>query len=237
MLARLVSLLSLLVSTMALAAPDVKTYIPPQAYQYFPVINKEVHTYLPSFYQDKINYFPALIEHESCISLTHSKCWNSLSRLKTAREEGAGISQLTRAYNPDGSIRFDIIADLKAKHTQALKDLSWSNVYQRPDLQIRAMVLLTKSSYDRLTIPGIAPMDHIAFTDAAYNGGLGGVMKERRACGLSVNCDPRKWFSNVEKYCMKSKKPLYSGRSACDINRHHVYDVLNTRMPKYQDKF
>ena len=36
---------------------------------------------------------PALIEQESCISLTHSKCWNSASRLKTEKEEGIGLGQ------------------------------------------------------------------------------------------------------------------------------------------------
>ena len=35
----------------------------------------------------------ALIEHESCISLTHSRCWNAASRLKTEKEEGAGLGQ------------------------------------------------------------------------------------------------------------------------------------------------
>ena len=35
----------------------------------------------------------ALIEHESCITRTHSKCWNSGSRLKTEKEEGIGLGQ------------------------------------------------------------------------------------------------------------------------------------------------
>ena len=35
----------------------------------------------------------ALIEHESCITRTHSKCWNSESRLKTEKEEGIGLGQ------------------------------------------------------------------------------------------------------------------------------------------------
>ena len=216
---------------------DYKRYIPPQAFQYFPVVDKEVKLYLSSFYKDNIHYFPALIEHESCISLTHSRCWNPKSRLKSAREEGAGLSQITRAYNPDGSIRFDVIEDLKRQHATALKELSWNNIYSRPDLQIRAMVLLTKGNYTRTFNTNVDAFNHIAFMDASYNGGVGGFLKEQRACGLAKNCNPHVWFGNVEKYCLKSKKPLYGGRSACDINRHHVHDVLHNRMHKYEPFF
>lgn len=73
----------------------------------------------------------------------------------------------------------------------------------------------------------------IAFADASYNGGIGGLDKERRACNIASNCNPNIWFGNVERFCMKSKVALYGNRSACDINRHHVKDVLIIRAPKY----
>jgi hypothetical protein len=73
-----------------------------------------------------------------------------------------------------------------------------------------------------------------AFADAAYNGGIGGLDKEIKACYLTKECDHKKWWGNVENFCMKSKVALYGNRSACDINRHHVSDVIKTRSPKYQ---
>ena len=83
----------------------------------------------------------------------------------------------------------------------------------------------------------VAPKDAYAFADAGYNGGLGGVNNERRACKLASWCDPNKWFDNVEKLCLKSKAALYGNRSACDINRHHVRDVLLVRSTKYNQYF
>lgn len=77
-------------------------------------------------------------------------------------------------------------------------------------------------------------MEALAFADAAYNGGIGGLDNERRACKLSKTCDHTKWFNNVERFCLKSKAALYGQRSACDINRHHVYDVLLIRSQKYE---
>ena len=210
------------------------TYIPPQAFQYFPIIEKETKFYLPGVRASP--YMAALLEHESCISLKHSRCWNPTSRLKSAREEGAGLSQLTRAYRTDGSLRFDIITDLKRQNGEALKELSWANVYQRPDLQIRAAAILIRDNYKKLYVVK-RPDYRLHFTDAAYNGGLGGVLKERQACGLKSNCDPQQWFGHVEHMCLKSKKALYGVRSACDINRHHVKDVFYTRRSKFEPYF
>lgn len=179
----------------------------------------------------------ALIEHESCISLKHSRCWNPKSRLRSAREEGAGLGQITRAFRQDGSVRFDALTEIKEKHPVALKEFSWSNVYERPDLQIRAVVLKSEDNYNYYLPYSDTVYEALAFGDAAYNGGIGGLNKERRACKLADDCDHTKWFDNVEKYCLKSKAALYGNRSACDINRHHVKDVMLTRSPKYKGFF
>lgn len=211
-------------------AQDVRTYIPPAAEQYRLMFQAEHDAHWPDHPRPEV--LPALVEHESCISLTHSRCWNPASRLKTHREEGAGLGQLTRAWAADGSLRFDALAEMRERHP-ALKPLSWANIYERPDLQLRAVVLKVRSDYQALRMvsdPGV----RLAFADAAYNGGLGGVQKERRACGMTAGCDPQQWFGHVDRVCLKSRQPLYSGRSACDINRNHVFDVLVTRAPKYR---
>lgn len=177
----------------------------------------------------------SLIEHESCVSLKHSRCWNPKSRLKSAREEGAGLGQITRAYTQTGSIRFDALEEMRQKHID-LRELTWANVYSRPDLQIRAVVLKMRDNY-QYYIKYADTDNTLAFADAAYNGGIGGLNNERRACYISKNCDSTKWFGNVEKFCLKSKVVLYGNRSACDINRHHVKDVLIIRAPKYKNLF
>lgn len=169
--------------------------------------------------------------------MTHSRCWDPTSRLKSAREEGAGFFQLTRAYTASGTIRFDVISELRTKYTTQLYELNWNNVYSRPDLQIRAGILKSKETYLLFKDIGSTELESFAFADAAYNGGIGGVNNERRACKLSSNCDPSRWFGNTEHVCLKSKVALYGNRSACDINRHHVRDVLLIRSEKYRKYF
>lgn len=210
-------------------AQDVRSFIPPRAYAFLPLLKKEVAQSWPA--SPSQPYFGALIEHESCISLKHSRCWSPTSQLKSEREEGAGLGQITRAYKADGSLRFDALAEMRSA-SPSLADLSWQTIYQRPDLQMRAIVLKVAGDY-RAIAQQAEPMQRLAFADAAYNGGRGGVDRERRACALKTGCDAQQWAGHVEQICLKSRKPLYGGRSACDINRHHVADVIHTRLPKY----
>ncbi len=215
----------------AAQAQDVRTYVPPPARTLLPLLAREQRTHWPGHPQPAT--LAALVEHESCITLTHPRCWNPASRLKTAREEGAGLGQITRAWRADGTLRFDALTELRSRHP-ALAGWSWDNVYRRPDLQLRAVVLMGLE-LDR-SLAAVVPdrLARLDFVDAAYNGGRAGVLAERRACALASGCDPGQWFGHVERHCLKSKAALYGQRSACDINRHHVADVRRVRTPKYQ---
>jgi hypothetical protein len=146
------------------------------------------------------------------------------------REEGAGVGQITRAYRADGSLRFDALADLRSQYGAELGALAWSTVYQCPDLQLRALVLMSRDSARQFR----AAPAMLEFGDAGYNGGPAGVQRERRACALAKGCDPGLWFGNVELHCLKSREPLYGSRSACDINRDHVHNVFKVRAAKYE---
>jgi hypothetical protein len=207
-----------------------KTYIPKNAYSLLPTLKTETQRIFPD--SGAPEYFGGLIEHESCISLAHSRCWLPTSELLTTREQGVGLGQITRAFNTDGSTRFDSLADLRNRHMAELKEISWSNVKQRPDLQMRSILLMSRDNWKRFhEVRDLR--ERRAFMDAAYNGGVGGTLKERLQCGLTKGCNPQYWFDNVEDICLKSKKPIYAGRSACDINRHHVRDVFEIRQRKY----
>jgi hypothetical protein len=193
-------------------------------------LKTEVNRILPNMKYPA--YFGALAEHESCVSLTSSRCWSPTSELSTSRELGRGLFQLTKAYTADGKLRFDTLQEMKDKHKSELKELSWDNIKQRPDLQMRAMLLQTKGNLNSLIVVE-DEWERLAMADAAYNGGLAGLKKERQACALAKGCDPQYWFNNIENKCLKSTKALYGQRSACDINRHHVRDILTTRYNKY----
>lgn len=143
---------------------------------------------------------------------------------------------ITRAFRSDGSTRFDVLTDLRNKYKDALREASWDTFKHRPDLQIRMIVLLLRDNYKILRNVK-DPMARLHMTDAAYNGGVGWILRERRACGLAKDCDPGLWFGNVERYCLRSKKALYGNRSVCDIARNHPRDIFFHRLPKYQRQY
>lgn len=223
----------LLLSTLCYSQ-SVKTYIPPQALQFKDIYILNQEQFFPRL--DDPSYFMALTEHESCISLKHSKCWNASSKLQSKRELGIGLSQLTKTYREDGTIRFDTLTELRQRHKEHLSELSWLTVEKRPDLQIKAMYLLTRDNYVRI-VKAKTEDDRWFMTDAAYNAGYGSIQKRKTKCSLTKGCDPTVWEGNLAEHCPMTSKPLYGKRSACDINNHHVYDVFYNRMPKYQRLF
>jgi hypothetical protein len=210
---------------------DTANYIPPRAFTLLPTLQKEVYSIIPDV--EIPWYFGALIEHESCLSLTHSRCWSPTSQLLTAREQGLGLGQLTRTWNPDGSVRFDTLADMRREYRTELKDLSWDTLKDHPELQMRTMILMIRKDLQFFdAVPD--PLQKYKFADSAYNGGRGDVKRARTKCSLTQGCNPDIWEDNVGAMSPKSTKPLYGNRSAKDINLHHVHDVTITRLGKYR---
>lgn len=181
------------------------------------------------------SFLAAQVEQESCISLTHSKCWNPRAELKTKRENGIGFGQFTRAYRADGSIRFDKISELAATH-KSLRGWSWENRYD-PHYQLTAIVEMDKAIYGRQK-NAATERDRLSFTLSAYNGGEAGVLQDRRLCANTRGCDSTRWLGHVAKTSLKSKVP-HPGykKSFYAINREYVTNVLDVRRPKYDPYF
>lgn len=209
--------------------------MPPQARPYLSTLGAQVRDVMPGFAQPE--YFGALIEHESGCPSLPKMCWSPTARLRTAREEGAGFGQITRAYGATGVLRFDALAETRALDPRGLNELRWDTVYQRPDLQLRAIVVKTRQNWNRLAPLNAQAPDAgllLRLVDIAYNAGAGRATSDLRACALQRGCDPGRWAGNVQTVCTASRAPIYGQRSACDIYHAHVADVVDTRMPKYR---
>lgn len=214
---RIVLLLALVLSVPAVAADPPRAALP-----YLPMLATEIVHYWPDV--PLKSALGAQVEQETCVTLTHRKCWNPKAELKTDREYGFGLGQLTV------TAKFNAWAEVRGLDA-SLRSWKWEDRFD-PGLQLRALVVKDRFNFDRLA--GATPQDRLAFAVAAYNGGLGGVLSDQKLCRATVGCDPGRWFGHVETTSRKSRTKWKGyGESAFDINRGYVRSVLVTRRPRY----
>lgn len=232
-LALTVMLLSSCVGPEVVHAVNVSTYVPAAAKTLLPELRTVQKTIWPA--APMPSFIAAQIEQESCITLTHPKCWNPHAELKTSREYGFGLGQITIAYRDDGSVRFNKFQELRQQYA-SLHDWAWADRYDAK-YQLTAVVEMDKGIYTRVN-DSATTTDHVAFTLSAYNGGESGVRQDRLLCQNTEGCDRNRWFGNVERTSLKSKTRWHGyGASPFDINRQYVQNVLNVRRQKYEPYF
>lgn len=197
--------------------------LPSLANVYLPLLTAQVLAFWPNM--PAPSTLAAQIEQETCISLTHSKCWNPKAELKTSREYGFGLGQLT--VTP----KFD---NFKAAKTwdKSLAGWRWEDRFD-PTMQLRALVIYDRNLYNAIG-PVATEEDRLAFTFSAYNGGLGGVNKDRQVCRNTPGCNPNRWFGHVEQHSFRARTAVAGyGQSFFDINRGYVRNVLYVRRQRY----
>jgi len=203
--------------------------LPANAKLYLPMLKAEQQAYwadmsLPSA-------LGAQIEQETCASLKSKSCWSPHAELRTSRERGVGLGQITR------TARFDSLSEVVASNRQALSGWGWSSNLYDPKYQLRALVLKDKQGYSMIRGASSEP-DRLAFSFAAYNGGAGGVISDRKMCQATNGCDAGRWFGNVEHTSLKKKTAVAGyGVSFFQANRDYVRNVMVVRRSKYMHYF
>ncbi|HQT03430.1 MAG: hypothetical protein M1572_01925 [Gammaproteobacteria bacterium] len=202
--------------------------IPVNANHYLPLLKQEQLHYWPGHHHPSL--LAGQVEKESCVTLKSKKCWSPTAELKTSREWGVGLSQFTKTAT------FDAIEEIKAKHPQ----INWgnwgfnTNPYQA-QYQLRALVVYMRDISTQIKNTHSID-DNYRMALSAYNGGLGGLRKDRLKCSMTPNCNPAIWYGHVERTSIKSKKPIKGyGQSFFDINRGYIRQVYQ-RAQKYEGR-
>lgn len=198
--------------------------IPKAAFALLPLLWAEIAANWPTV--PTRSAIPAQIEQETCPSLTSRQCWNPRAELKTSREYGFGLGQITVTD------RFNTFNEVRQAHRQALAAWNWDDRYD-PRFQMRALVLMDRGLFTRFGFAADA-RERMAFTFAGYNGGAGGVLKDREVCRYTTGCDVGRWWGHVERTSTKSRAKWQGyGQSAFDINRTYVTNIMTVRRAKY----
>jgi hypothetical protein len=178
------------------------------------------------------------VEIESCVSLQNARCWSPKAQLKTFREQGVGLGQITRTWRADGSVRFDSLTEMKQQFPKALAGWSWNDesLYD-PKLQLRSLILMNLRNW-KLIVGVPDPVERMAMTLAAYNGGIGGLNSDRVTCAATKDCDKSRWWGHVEHTSLKQKTAIKGyGRSLFEINREYPRSIFYVRSSRYEEFF
>lgn len=225
-LKRLIGTLAGLLGTLSALAATPTPFVPNEVL-YLPVLRSEVQAYWPD--ASPKSAFAAQVQQETCPSLRSKKCFSPFAELKTEREYGFGLGQLTV------TAKFDNFKEAK-KLDKSLKDWTWENRYNAR-YQLRTLVLMDRFNYGKFTWAS-SQRERMAFSFAAYNGGVGGVPSDRAVCRATSGCNPDAWFGQVEHTSKKAKVASKGyGKSFFEINREYVRNVMDVRRGRYINYF
>ena len=214
---------ALAILVLALSLPAWGQDLPANAKLYLPRLIGEIDLHWPML--PLRSALGAQVEQETCISLTSKRCWSPTTELKTDREYGFGLGQLTVTS------KFNAFDEVKALDP-SLRSWKWEDRYN-PDLQLRALVLKDRYNFERFKLAS-TPYDQLVFAVVSYNGGVGGTLNDIKLCARTEGCDSGRWFGHVERTSLKSRTKWKGyGQSAFDINRGYARDIFGPRRPKY----
>lgn len=197
----------LLFFDMSYAVAQTGLKLPGDSAQLIPVLDQEIDTY---WYElGSRTWLYAIPDQEAN--------WKLKATLKTSRELGCGLGQFTIAYNANGTVRFDALAETR-RLDPSLRDWNWQDCYNA-QFQLRGLTLKMKVNNRSCSIVMADLRNTLACNGAAYNGGYGSVTKRIRLCSMDPKCDPMVWFGNLETKCAQSNvKAEGYGESFCQIN-------------------
>lgn len=196
--------------------------IPPQAQELLPLLASVIQTQWASCPAPWI--IAGKIEQESG--------WRVKAELKTNREYGFGLGQITIAYNADGTERFN-------NFTQALRVtmmagiITWAERFD-PRFQLTYSVLSDRSNFAAVSTFFDDDESRLAGMLVAYNAGLGGIVRRKAEAVRRGMTPPRRWFGGLEMIHARCEERLLYGKPLYQrINEYPVL-ILRVRSPKYK---
>jgi len=199
----------------------------PNELLYMPILSSEIDTYWKDHPAKSI--FAAQVRQETCAGLKSKFCWSPYAELKTSREYGFGLGQITITS------QFNNFTEA-TKMDKSMKDWTWENRYNAA-YQLRTLVLTVRNAYSKFDWAS-DPDERLAFAIASYNGGIGGVLSDRTVCGVTPLCDKYVWFGNVEHTSKKAKVPISGyGKSFFQVNREYVRHIVCEYPARYTSFF
>jgi hypothetical protein len=173
--------------------------------------------YLPILSAAFVSHWPdAPIRQHAAGQVEQESSWKSKATLKTSRELGRGLTQMTIAYTSTGKERFNIYRD--AVQARALKGWDWKADPYNVRYQLTFLVLQDKSNYMQMRHLFASDEEAVKAELVSYNAGAGRVLK-RRAYALLKGLPCDKWTGGLDG--------AYSPKEAALLYGRPLYEAVN----------
>lgn len=190
---------------------------------------------ISSYWPDNVcrSFIAGQIEQETCANF--KKCWNSTTELKTDREYGFGLGQITIAFNKDGSERFNNFKEAVRKYHE-LADWRWADRFNIR-AQLIYLLLECRASYNKWKSYFDGDIQIFAAVFVSYNAGSGTVLKRIGLCRITGDCNTRCWFGGLESIHLKQEEVLLYGRQLYARRNEYPHNIIFVRSKKYESFF
>ena len=137
----------------------------------------------------------APLRHITAGQVEQESSWKEAATLKTTRELGRGLVQMTIAYDSNGRERFNIYRD--AVRSQALNGWNWQADPYNPRYQLTFLVLQDKSNFVQVRNYMIDDIEAWRAGLVCYNAGSGRWL-QRRAVARKGGIPADRWVGGLE---------------------------------------
>lgn len=213
----------ILAGTILTATAGNATSLTERAAKHLPALKGAVSEHWPD----------APLRHTMAGQVEQESTWKERATLKTSRELGRGLVQLTIAYHKDGTERFNAYRD--AARIRALRGWDWETDPYNVRYQLTYLVLTDKANYRQMQ--GLRFVDATETFKAAlvcYNAGPGRVLN-RRALALAKGIPHDRWTGGLDRaYSSKEAVMLY-GRPLYEAVNHYP-QVVFKKAEKYRGR-
>lgn len=188
--------------------------------------------FLPLYDELRADHWPDMpLQQIPCGQVEQESSWNERATLKTSRELGRGLTQMTIAYRSDGSERFNIYKEATAKF-RVLRDWNWRADPYNVRYQLTFLILQDRRNFVLMTPMFRDDTERWKAALVCYNAGLGRVLS-RRAEAKSRDSPVDIWTGGLDRsYGLAEKKLLY-GRPLWQVVNEYPVKVFQ-RAEKYR---
>lgn len=187
--------------------------------------------HLPTLQAAAAEHWPgAPLPHTMAGQVEQESSWKARATLKTSRELGRGLTQLTVTYAGDGRERYNAYRD--AVRWRQLAAWNWQADPYNPRYQLTYLVLRDKATFATMRRLMATDDDSWRATLVAYNAGEGRVLK-RRAVALATGLPADRWAGGLADAHGPAENALLYGRPLwAAVNEYPR--VIFVRAAKYQ---